>query len=46
MRALRRTGYKEESSSVDAHVSPSMQTVCLNDLDKLDWPEKVKEDAD
>ena len=27
---------------MDAQALPNMQTVFLNDLDKLDWPEKVK----
>ena len=27
---------------MDAQALQHMQTVCLNDLDKLDWPEKVK----
>ena len=41
MRALRRGGDKEEPAPVDAAYHKYADRL-LNDLDKLDWPEKVK----
>ena len=41
MRALRSGSHEEKSSSVDVE-DHSICRSAVNDLDKLDWPEKVK----
>ena len=42
LRALRYSCYKEEPEPVDASSITAYADRLLNDLDKLDWPEKVK----